>query len=290
MEKRNLWPHLRNAHKRSEEEVQQIREKINRESGKAKISCPSCEELLFMTYEEFANHCRVTHSEDESRGRPQDYSLVQLSFNDEKEYEKWLHEKCEITCTSLYITRSMISGSKKYQYMLCSRAGLRPSQATKIERVSRKENVHCSCFLATEFNADGSVSVKGCFGHVGHDIDPALLRRKDVTTKAQRLKDACYQELSAIKQIQALTQANALAIAELGTYEALEALKEIKAYEELASDIEMFPSSSQVPRPETAQPGAKRKLSTVSHCQRAKLREPKMPRRTTKVSVKRCER
>ncbi|VDL81023.1 unnamed protein product [Nippostrongylus brasiliensis] len=151
----------------------------------------------------------------------------------------------------------------------CSRAGLRPSQATKHVRVSRKENVHCSCFLATEFNADGSVSVKGCFGHVGHDIDPALLRRKEVTTKAQRLKDACYQELSAIKQIQALTQANALAIAELGTSEALEALKEIKAYEELASDIEMFPSSSQVPRPETAQPGAERKLSTVSHCQRA---------------------
>ncbi|VDL75409.1 unnamed protein product [Nippostrongylus brasiliensis] len=176
MEKRNLWPHLRNVHKRSEEEVQQIREKINRESGKAKISCPSCEDLFFMTYEEFANHCRVTHSEDESGGRPQDYSLVQLRFNDEKEYEKWLNEKCETTCTSLYIARTITIGDKKYQYLQCTRAGLRASKATKNVGVSRKENVHCSCFLATEFNADGSVSVKGCFGHVGHDIDPALLR------------------------------------------------------------------------------------------------------------------
>ncbi|KAK6048503.1 hypothetical protein COOONC_13992, partial [Cooperia oncophora] len=41
---------------------------------------------------------------------------------------------------------------------------------------SKKDVRHCSCHLVVRFNADGTVIVKGCLGHVGHELDPALLR------------------------------------------------------------------------------------------------------------------
>ncbi|VDL66059.1 unnamed protein product [Nippostrongylus brasiliensis] len=146
--KKNLWSHLKVVHYIEEEELYTIREQINRETGAAKINCPLCEEL-FTTYKELAEHCNRRHSKDGAGGRPQDYSILSLEFANEQEYE-----------------------------VFCNRggAGVKPLKATERVTTSKKDVRHCSCYLVVRLENDGRVSVEGCFGHVGHDLDPALLR------------------------------------------------------------------------------------------------------------------
>ncbi|XGW34497.1 hypothetical protein V3C99_018424 [Haemonchus contortus] len=74
----------------------------------------------------------------------------------------------------LQIHRSKHSASSR-----CNRCGEGVSQGERRMRASKKVQLYCSAFANVHFKEDGSVSVIGCFGHIGHDLDPALLRWTD---------------------------------------------------------------------------------------------------------------
>ncbi|KAK6021015.1 hypothetical protein OSTOST_13323, partial [Ostertagia ostertagi] len=61
-------------------------------------------------------------------------------------------------------------------YLRCNRAGRGTATATKRMKVTRKDTAYCPCFLNVQLRNDGSVVTKGCFGHAGHSLEPALLR------------------------------------------------------------------------------------------------------------------
>ncbi|KAK6051186.1 hypothetical protein COOONC_11309, partial [Cooperia oncophora] len=58
----------------------------------------------------------------------------------------------------------------------CNRAGKYVRKSTTRIRGSRKEQLHCPSFLNADIRNDGTVFVKGCFGHAGHSLNPELLR------------------------------------------------------------------------------------------------------------------
>lgn len=60
--------------------------------------------------------------------------------------------------------------------MLCNRAGDYTSTSTKRMSATKRDVRYCSCHLTVDHHTDGTVSLKGCLGHVGHELDPALLR------------------------------------------------------------------------------------------------------------------
>ncbi|WKY11842.1 hypothetical protein Q1695_003427 [Nippostrongylus brasiliensis] len=178
MLKKNLWSHLKVVHYLDEEEVSAVRENMKKEVGVAKVACPLCDEL-FPNYEGLAKHCYESHSEDGAGGHPQDYSVFSIAFANQHEYELWLKEKCERTCSSLAITRTVKKGSSTKRQLNCNRgvASKKPSVATQRVTTSKKDDCYCSCYLNVRSDSDGSVSVEGCFGHVGHQLDPALIRQ-----------------------------------------------------------------------------------------------------------------
>ncbi|KAK6052301.1 hypothetical protein COOONC_10193 [Cooperia oncophora] len=103
---------------------------------------------------DLANHCSGFHSENGSRV---DLRITPYS--------------CKSSRTNRG-TRHL--GVGKWQ-VRCNRAGKNPNTATVRVR-TRKDNTFCPCFLNVEYCNNDMVTVKGCFGHAGHEVDPALLR------------------------------------------------------------------------------------------------------------------
>ncbi|KAK6765233.1 hypothetical protein RB195_025244 [Necator americanus] len=121
-----------------------------------------------------ACHCEDNHSEDGANGKPQDYTVLLLTFDTVGEFEEWLHEQCERSGTSFFKRSSYAKGSS---YSLrCNRAGTYEKATTSKATSSKKDVISCSCFMNVHIADDGKVNIKGCLGHVGHDIEPALLR------------------------------------------------------------------------------------------------------------------
>ncbi|KAK6761135.1 hypothetical protein RB195_022268 [Necator americanus] len=88
--------------------------------------------------------------------------------------KEWLHEQCERSGTSFFKRSSYAKGSS---YSLrCNRAGTYEKATTSNATSSKKDVISCSCFMNVHIADDGKVNIKGCLGHVGHDIEPALLR------------------------------------------------------------------------------------------------------------------
>ncbi|KAK6735930.1 hypothetical protein RB195_018908 [Necator americanus] len=117
-----------------------------------------------------ACYCEDNHSEDGANGKPQDYTVLLLTFDTVGEFEEWLHEQCERSGTSFFKRSSYVKGSS---YSLrCTYEKATTSKATS----SKKDVISCSCFMNVHTADDGKVNIKGCLGHFGHDIEPALLR------------------------------------------------------------------------------------------------------------------
>lgn len=103
----------------------------------------------------------------------------------------WLEEQCERTVTSFYqncktgdtyylrfAVIALLGSSVKLTALSprCHRSGKCVPKG-KIRVSSTKKTVrNCTCHLNVYLNVDGSIAVKGCFGHVGHSLDAALLR------------------------------------------------------------------------------------------------------------------
>ncbi|KAK6764144.1 hypothetical protein RB195_024462 [Necator americanus] len=58
-----------------------------------------------------ACHCEDNHSEDGANGKPQDYTVLVLTFDTVGEFEEWLHEQCERSGTSFFKRSSYAKGS-----------------------------------------------------------------------------------------------------------------------------------------------------------------------------------
>ncbi|VDO33092.1 unnamed protein product [Haemonchus placei] len=136
--KKNLYSHLKAIHRTPSDEISRMREQISKEAGTATVICPLCEES-FATYDDFA-------------------------------------QRCEDTCTSLFKERVRTSGSSSRVTLLCNRSGMYKRTGTQRAGVTKKHVRYCSCHLNVTFNECGTVAVAGCFGHVGHQLDPALLK------------------------------------------------------------------------------------------------------------------
>ncbi|VDL66673.1 unnamed protein product [Nippostrongylus brasiliensis] len=107
--KKNLWPHLAFVHRHTKQEISRIREQINTEMGVNKVTCPLCDENLFATFKDLAQHCQQAHTENGAGGLPQDYSVFSLKFDNEQQYAVWLEQKCVETCSSLSVARTLQS-------------------------------------------------------------------------------------------------------------------------------------------------------------------------------------
>nr|CDJ81433.1 Protein R02D3.7 [Haemonchus contortus] len=102
-------------------------------------------------------------------------SVFLKEFPNEQTFKVWLLEECKKTCTGLWQRSKDDTKSGRKIRLRCNRAGQNRNTAKVRIRTSRKENPYCSCFLNVEYRKDGKVTAKGCFGHVGHELDPALL-------------------------------------------------------------------------------------------------------------------
>ncbi|KAK6025853.1 zinc finger, C2H2 type, partial [Ostertagia ostertagi] len=100
MVRKNLTDHLRNVHLFTNEQVNQLKSDTKRRSRIA-ISCPICGESFFNQFA-LARHCHRLHRSD---GDSQDYTLFTVVCDSHADFEKWLAEQCERTCTS-FVRRS----------------------------------------------------------------------------------------------------------------------------------------------------------------------------------------
>ncbi|WKX92049.1 hypothetical protein Q1695_010239 [Nippostrongylus brasiliensis] len=279
--KRNLWTHLTFVHRRTKQDILRIREQINTETGVNKVTCPLCEGIRFATFKHLAQHCQQTHAENGAGGRPQDYNIFSLKFDNEQQYTSWLEEKCVETCSSLFIAWTANNQRSKMRKLICSRGctGKKCSTATKRVRMSKKSVPHCSCYLLAAFNDDGTVDVEGCFGHVGHDVDPALIRRsvaQKIHLARQIRQEKRQQMIDEIKRTCAIIETKATSLGEMDTDEAISELKEALAHLQLAVEAMHGPeTASLVARPEMMMTKAEPKPSKVPLCQREKLKNMK---------------
>ncbi|VDN25732.1 unnamed protein product [Cylicostephanus goldi] len=92
---------------------------------------------------------------------------------DDRHSDVWLDEQCERSGTTFY-KRSSYDGGKSYS-LRCNRAGAYKKKTCTRATSSKKDVSSCSCFINVHAKED-HVEVQGCFGHIGHDVEPALVR------------------------------------------------------------------------------------------------------------------
>ncbi|KAK6015280.1 zinc finger, C2H2 type [Ostertagia ostertagi] len=170
----SFYRHMKNTHKYSEEQYLQVKIKHKLEHS-AFFTCPLCNEKV-VDQEALANHCSEFHSKDGADGRPQDYTVFSKEFPNKEEYQRWFSEECKNNCTTFWQRSNDRTKMGRRFRLWCNRAGKARKTATVRNKKSRKNNDYCSCFLTVEHRNNGVVKVKGCFGHAGHELDPAALR------------------------------------------------------------------------------------------------------------------
>ncbi|WKX88338.1 hypothetical protein Q1695_008185 [Nippostrongylus brasiliensis] len=163
----SLLAHQRNVHETSFSDVGTL-------SAKNVVECPQCSEK-FGNHIEFVEHCSYVHGDGEWNGTNQDYTIVEQHFENKAMFEEWLERMCANSCTS-FLRRST-SEHGRVVYLRCNRAGNYESTGKdQRARTSKKETKYCTAHMTVFLDENGRVKAKGCFGHIGHDLEPALLR------------------------------------------------------------------------------------------------------------------
>ncbi|XGW34496.1 hypothetical protein V3C99_018424 [Haemonchus contortus] len=80
------------------------------ESRGVSPQCYLCEEV-FKTHEELSRHCGFDHLNEGAMGRPQEYVVHNVSFQNSEDFEEWMKRMCELHCTSFF-RRSSKKGGK----------------------------------------------------------------------------------------------------------------------------------------------------------------------------------
>ncbi|KAK6046797.1 hypothetical protein COOONC_15698, partial [Cooperia oncophora] len=128
-------------------------------------------------YQQSKDIATTYHRDIGADGEPQDYTVFKKTLKSLSEFEKWMSEQCERTCTSFFRKTTRQQSERKGSFHLrCGRSGRYVSGGLKRPRPSTKQTRHCTCFLNVRVNEYGTVTVIGCFGHIGHKIDAALIR------------------------------------------------------------------------------------------------------------------
>ncbi|KAK6017701.1 hypothetical protein OSTOST_16774, partial [Ostertagia ostertagi] len=198
---------------------------------------------------------------------------------------RWLTEVCEETCTSFYKAHEEASTGSTRERLLCNRAGAHSSTATQRAATTRKDVRYCSCHLVVVFCENGTVTVKGCLGHLivssllfpdDLPVETAVMASEEAmfchpeldleapSTAEQERREARYNKLSSIKSVYAVVQASATSLAKTDTDEAMQQLEKILGYMELAAEVAQTSSSSALAvRPKLAGVGGKPQLTKV---------------------------
>ncbi|KAK6021027.1 zinc finger, C2H2 type [Ostertagia ostertagi] len=153
IDRRSYRRHLINVHKYSEEQYHELKNEMMR-AQEPSIICPLCDDKV-PTQFDLVHHCSELHSEDGADGRPQNYTVCMREFPNEQDYK---------------------DKKKTGTVVRLIRAGKIPNSAKQRVRTSKKDTPYCTCFLNVQYRNDGTILARGCFAHVGHELDPALLR------------------------------------------------------------------------------------------------------------------
>ncbi|VDO59660.1 unnamed protein product [Haemonchus placei] len=145
-------------------------------SRKRFICCPVCGEATSDPLS-LAKHCDKVHKSDGAEGEPQDYTIQNVTCDTYTEFEKWLTEQCDRTCTT-FLRRSSrpLPGGGTSHTLRCHRAVSSAGSGLRRLRPSKKPNEMCSCYLNVRVDKNGVVTAQGCFGHVGHKVEVTLFR------------------------------------------------------------------------------------------------------------------
>ncbi|VDO19884.1 unnamed protein product [Heligmosomoides polygyrus] len=136
------------------------------------VPCPLCDSV-FATHRHLSEHCAKNHSDDDSTGRPQDFTFHKEIFENYNLYKEWYDKMCDLHATSFFCRASKKDSA--VSYMRCHRSGEGVPQGEVRAKTSKKRHRYCSAYLNVYVRKDGSVLAEGCFGHIGHEIDEALL-------------------------------------------------------------------------------------------------------------------
>ncbi|WKX94637.1 hypothetical protein Q1695_011704 [Nippostrongylus brasiliensis] len=143
---------------------------------KNRVECPKCQEK-FVDHVEFVHHCSYEHDNHELQGTSHDYTMIEEMFESKESFQEWLDSMCANSCTT-FVTRNCRQVERgRVVYLRCSRAGIYRSEGNNRRiRQSRKGTKFCTAHVTVFEDEYGIVRVKGCFGHIGHDLDAAILR------------------------------------------------------------------------------------------------------------------
>ncbi|RCN51641.1 hypothetical protein ANCCAN_02309 [Ancylostoma caninum] len=148
------------------------------------VTCPACHKV-FRTGEELAMHCNEMHREPGG----QDFTMIHGSFPTQEEFEVWIDSVERLT--KVYFTKrtSRICKNGRNHIFVCKHArgkgaDVDPMEVKQRFKKSDRVHSHCPAFIRVTENLDGSVSYRGCLGHLGHKVGIG----KQVRTARQKFR------------------------------------------------------------------------------------------------------
>ncbi|CAI5444871.1 unnamed protein product [Caenorhabditis angaria] len=160
--------------------------------------------------EDLCKHMKSKHSDGTQ------FVVETENFDSYVQFKDWFDRKKEASCSTFAKCRTHTDGKLKANYWRCSNEGEYESNATKTrghpsKKTTGKGNI-CTAFVKLIENADGSCSVKACFSHKGHEVEPAQQRLTDPQIKliTDMIEDSWTNEQIIKKLIKVYPETNRL--------------------------------------------------------------------------------
>ncbi|KIH64501.1 hypothetical protein ANCDUO_05188 [Ancylostoma duodenale] len=119
----------------------------------------------------------------------QDFTMIHGSFPTQEEFEVWIDSVERLT--KVYFTKrtSRICKNGRNHIFVCKHArgkgaDVDPMEVKQRFKKSDRVHSHCPAFIRVTENLDGSVSYRGCLGHLGHKVGIG----KQVRTARQKFR------------------------------------------------------------------------------------------------------
>ncbi|KAK6758768.1 hypothetical protein RB195_016161 [Necator americanus] len=200
----NLYKHLRNVHKCSEDQVEEVKSAVKRAVYAEEIKCDTCGRVFFSAYG-MRKHKKNVHGDNAAStsaaseansgiNRPIKCPGCDQSHNGLLgSFEEWLGRQETETCSKLIKRGHNTRSSKGHTYTYtCQHAGgdgkgVDPQEVKQRYKKMKQVHKHCPCFAKVHVRGDGLVEITACFGHLGHDINSAsfpLSNEDELTIKS----------------------------------------------------------------------------------------------------------
>ncbi|VDK46176.1 unnamed protein product [Cylicostephanus goldi] len=231
MRRCHLYVHYRDVHHMKKEEIEAIKKEIGRASKENRnpiacnicggqffshsglwvhkkkvhqlvpkegtITCPACSKKL-QTVEELATHCNSQH--DRGNSTHGTFAVKSGTFASRTEFEAWLNDVENITCSNFVTRTSRCTSRGKIVYLRCRFSGgtgaiVDPKILKRAYRTSVKVHRDCPAFLKVVEDTNGFVHYKYCAGHLGHKLTTEALRSAPASdVQHRRLSDLAPTE------------------------------------------------------------------------------------------------